>query len=161
MITAVDTNILMDVIGAYTGLYAESSNLLQKHSSEGRLIMSPVAYSEFLAAFFNGFPDFEAAEMAKDFLSEFGIEIVPFSDEDFILAAKVWRLFTKKKHLLSCPKCGTLNNFSCKKCGLHMSWRNHVITDFLIGAHAQNKAEVLLSRDRAYYKKYFKINVLP
>lgn len=34
--------------------------------------------------------------------------------------------------------------------------RNRVLADFLIGAHADMRSEKLLTRDRGFYKKYFK-----
>ena len=34
--------------------------------------------------------------------------------------------------------------------------RVRIPADFLIGAHAQTKADILLSRDSGFYKKYFK-----
>ena len=34
--------------------------------------------------------------------------------------------------------------------------QDRIPPDFLIGAHAQSKADILLSRDRGFYKKYFK-----
>ena len=160
MITAVDANMLFDIISDDSELYAESSALLQKYSSEGSLIVSPIAYSEFLASFFSGFKEEEATELAKSFLDDFDIQIVPFADDDFVLAAKTWSLFSPPKQI-ACPKCGAANVFYCKKCKARVKWRNHVMTDFLIGAHAQNNAEVFLTRDLGYHKKYFKIKVLP
>jgi predicted nucleic acid-binding protein len=81
MITAVDANILFDIIGNDTQFYPESAALLDKHSSEGSLIVSPIAYSEFLASFLKGFREEEAIEMAKGFLKDFDIHIEPFTDD--------------------------------------------------------------------------------
>ncbi len=160
MITAIDTNILVDVIGGLSDLYGESSSLLERHSNKGSLIISPIAYSELLAVFLKQYDEHEAGSMLAKFLSDTGIRIFEFAPEDFKLAAKAWREFTSTRQLI-CSKCGAVNAFSCKKCGAQMSWRNHILTDFLIGAHAQNHADTLLTRDKSHYKKYFKVKILP
>ncbi len=48
------------------------------------------------------------------------------------------------------------NDNLCKKCGARVSYRYHIISDFIIGSHALLQSNILLTRDRGFYKDYYK-----
>ena len=158
MITAIDTNVLLDILGSDPEFSEKSMNLLERQNSLGNLIISPIVYSELLVFFLKKHESKIAIKKLEEFLNDMGMQIFDFAIEDFNLSAQAWQDFDSKQ--ITCPKCGTTNKFECKKCKSSMQWRNHLITDFLIGAHAQNHADILLTRDIGYYKKYFKIRLL-
>ena len=160
MITAVDTNILLDILLKDPEFWKKSAELIDEHSAVGSLLISQAVYTELLA-FFLGNKQFKEPVSELDrFLRDFRIQVSGFSKEDLVLAAETWQKVSKADKV-ACPKCGALNSFSCRKCNAPILWRNHIITDFLIGAHAKNNADVMLTRDRGYYKRYFTINLLP
>ncbi|MBI2580570.1 type II toxin-antitoxin system VapC family toxin [Candidatus Woesearchaeota archaeon] len=160
MISSIDTNILIDIVGEKSDFYDESSTLLENQSGKGSLIISPIVYSELLATFIKEYGEHEFIGKVNGFLTELGIRISEFTKEDFELAGKVWHKYASLRNV-ACSKCGAVNIFSCKKCSSPVFWRNHVLPDFLIGAHAENHSNVLLTRDKAYYKKFFNVKLLP
>lgn len=160
MLTAVDTNILLDVVENDPTFYEKSAELLRQQV-KGAVAICPVVYSELLVSFLKRYGKNLAVQKLEEFLSDFGIQVMDFTRGDFNLAAEVWLQFLNPKQAVVCPKCGAANSFSCKKCHSQIFWRTRILPDFLIGAHAQNHADVLLTRDRGYYRKYFTVKVLP
>lgn len=150
MKTAVDTNILLDILIPGQPAGASSKNLLDYYLSRGRLIICEVVFAELAA----GFP---VSRELDQFLRDTGIDLVPSSPEALFLAGSRWAGYTGKRpeKRMLCGKCGRDFTVSCPQCGAMPTKRLHVLADFIIGAHALVHADVILSRDLGIYKTYF------
>ena len=126
MITFVDTNILLDVFLPDPEYGESSSGALEKAFKEGSLIINEIVYAELA-------PQFESRAPLDEVLGKLGIRTVLIDTEVAFLAGGVWKGYRKSG-----------------------GKRNRILADFLIGAHARLKADRLLTRDRGFYKKYFK-----
>ena len=69
MITAIDTNVLLDLLIPSSSAMDSAVDQLERTSGEGKLILSEVVYAELAAHFLTG----EELEM---FLDQTGLEIV-------------------------------------------------------------------------------------
>ena len=149
MITALDTNILLDILipDAPQGEMSEKS---LTHSLEsGVVIISEVVYTELAA-------HFSMRGQIDLFLEETGISLCSSSAEALYLAGRTWREYLRRRTNTSvCPSCGTTQELRCIECGAVFVSRQHVIADFIIGAHAVTHADQLLTRDRGYYSTYY------
>lgn len=125
MISAIDTNILLDIARPNPDFVDNAVDLLEEAANAGGLVICPVVHAELSAHF----PT--PASLAK-FLATLEISLDPLSKETTWKAGQSW---------LNYRKAG--------------GKRDRIISDFIIGAHAENQAKQLLTRDRGFYRSYF------
>jgi hypothetical protein len=150
MITAVDTNIILDVLIPGEPFGETSKQLLDRHLSRGKLIICEVVFAELAA----GFP---SGQELKAFLVDTGMGLVYSNERALFLAGSRWVKYSRKasKNLFGCAKCGRAIKITCPQCAAPFSKRLHVLGDFIIGAHALIHADCMLSRDSGVYRTYF------
>ncbi len=125
MITAVDTNVLLDVFGADPKFSLVSAEALRRCLREGALVASEVVWAETATVFGDpgGF---------RDAMNKLPASFLPMNEEAAIKAAQAWSRY----------RAGG-------------GPRDRIAADFLIGAHALVVADRLLTRDRGFYRRYF------
>lgn len=149
MTTAVDTNVLIDVLFPGTP-HQESSRLALAEAarSEG-LIVSEVVYAE-LSGYFGEMQRLNA------FLEGTRVRLEPSRTPALVAAGNAWREYTRRRRSsLICPECGSHQDLKCANCGRELRPRQHLVADLMIGAHALFHADRLLTRDRGFYATYF------
>lgn len=150
MITAIDTNIFLDILIPDENYYFNSKKLLDEHVERGQLIISEIVFAELASLFL-----FE--KELRTFLSDTGTKLVHSGEKALCIAGNRWYEYSKnKKRSLQCPRCGKGITLTCQNCHSPITFRQRILSDFIIGAHALIHADLLLSRDRGFFKTYFK-----
>ena len=148
MITAVDTNILLDVLIPDAPHGDESELALAEALRAGAVVISDPVYAELAA-------HFPEQEKLDRFLADTGLRLEASKAEALYRAGRAWSEYVRRRPALTCPQCGARQDLHCDKCGASVQPRQHVVADFIIGAHALVQADQLLTRDRGYYATYF------
>ena len=148
MITAVDTNILLDYLNSAEVHNEQSTQRLLEAGQEDGFVISQTVYAELA-------PVFESFEDLNQFLETAGIDVSPSSERGQFTAGKAFLGYIRRRPALQCTEYGATETASCERCGTQIRIRQHIVSDFLIGAHALMHADRLLTRDRSYYRTYF------
>ncbi len=131
MTYAIDSNVLLDIFLDDKD-YADSAvDTLFAAANKGDLIACDIVWAETSSAFPN-----KNMFLAK--MSDLGIVFSPMTISAAIKAGALW-------------KASRVNASKTKGKGRHQ-----VIPDFLIGAHALEAADALITRDRGFLREYFK-----
>lgn len=125
MITAVDTNVLFDVLTGDPRFGNRSARALREAAGQGAVVACDVVWAET-----SGF--YESAEDMLVAMDGLGVGFRSVGQTTAMRAGLVWRRYRAEG-----------------------GSRSRMVADFLIGAHAVLEADRLLTRDRGFFRRYF------
>jgi predicted nucleic acid-binding protein len=145
----VDTNPLAYLYAGIPDLGNKYAVLLHDLSKNNTLLIPKIVYGELSLIFRN-------ESDLNGFLADTGIVVGEISAGAYTVAAKRWDTYNKRRVLL-CHRCGAkLVKWACDQCGSPIKIRQHVLSDFLIGAYAlEMQGRTIVTHDAGYYATYF------
>ena len=125
MATAVDTNILVDIVAPDETTGQASRELLRIAYDRGPVLVCDIVYAELV-------PAFASRDALDSALHAIGATVSSITTDIAFAAGLRWGQY--------------------RRAG---GPRTRILSDFLIGAHAIATADTFLSRDRGFYSTYF------
>lgn len=125
MITALDTNILLDVFAPDPVFGSKSWQAVVAADERGSLVICEVVYAELA-------PRFTTQDAFDRMLDELDIKVVAVPRMAAFQAGHAWDRY--------------------RKAG---GKRTRIMADFLIGAHAALAADQFITRDQGFYRSHF------
>ena len=126
MTTAVDTNVLFDILVPDPDFGPASAQAVRAALAQGGLVACEVVWAELVA-------NYPSPAVAEEAMNRLQLGFSPATLETAFEAGRAWKAYRSRG-----------------------GPRYRVIGDFLIGAHALRQADRLLTRDRGFYRTYFK-----
>ena len=145
----VDTNPLVYIYSGVPEFGRWYADLLGNLSAKYNLVIPKIVYGELSLIFRN-------ANQLNHFLSDTGIIIAEIEPETYLIAARRWDKYNKRR-VLMCQSCGKkIKKMVCSECNSVIKIRQHILTDFIIGAYAlQLEERKIVTNDKGYYSTYF------
>jgi hypothetical protein len=145
MIIAIDSNVLLSVFSK-DSLYEQAAALLEKYSSH-EYVINDCVYLELGVHFSN-------LKLLDQSLDTLEISLVEGNNITYKEIINAWTTYLKKKRFI-CPSCGKAISPVCPQCQYRLTFRQRILTDFLIGGFASANSDGIITFDSAYYKNYF------
>ncbi len=136
MKVCVDTTVLIDVLKDEFRDYQEK--LYTAMAKKETLVTPTVVFAELM-------PQFKGnTKFLHLFLKDHRIMLKPLDTGSVIKSGERWMKYLRRKTTEKCPECGYTLKF-----------KEHFLSDFYIGGFALTKCDMILTRDRGIYLKYF------
>lgn len=123
--TALDTNVILNLLAGEAAEINQTSKALEAAGLPGPLVISAIVYAEVAG-------NFPSRSRADDFFTLLHCRVDPVEESTAFLAAQFFGQYK-----------------------LRGGGRSRILPDFLIAAHAQLKADRILTRDKRFFRETF------